>query len=138
MEKLEKTKFDLGKKYRKVFKTPAGFAFFVAIHDFIKYIELNSALSDTVSTNTKINRSMGLLAKYGYLKQIYQGIEDIRTQSNVDLGHERYMIICDLNRIQDERALETNSFWRKRESFRRSTTEVYERLRVHLSESENK
>jgi len=133
MKIREKTKSDLNKKFQKVLKTPASFAFFMAIHDFIKYIELDSALSDSLSYRMKINRDIGIPAKYGYLKQIYQGIEDTNVQSSDDLGHERYMIMCDLNRIQNKETFEHNLFWKKREVFRKLTAEVYERLNVHLS-----
>lgn len=131
----EKTKFDLNKKFRKVLKTPASFAFFVAIHDFIKYIELNSALSKSLSRHIKTNRDLGIPAKYGYLKQIYQGIEDANTRSNDDLGHERYTIVRDLNLIQDEETFDRNVFWKKRETFRKLTVEIHERLNVQLSDA---
>lgn len=136
MKTLEKTRFDLDKRFQKVLKTPASFAFFMAIHDFIEYIELNSALSNGLSYRIKTNRDLGLQTKYGYLKQIYQGIEDTNVQSADDLGHERYVTIRDLNRIKNKETFEHNSFWRKRELFRKSTVEIYERLNLHLSKSE--
>ena len=135
MEIREKTKFDLNKKFRKVLRTPASFAFFMAIHDFIEYIELDSALSDSLSYRIKINRDTDIPAKYGYLKQIYRGIKDTNVRSDDDLGHERHMIMCDLNRIQNKETFERNLFWKKREVFRKLTVEVYERLSVHLSGS---
>lgn len=136
MKTLEKTKLNLDKKFQKVLKTPASFAFFVAIHDFIEYIELNAVLFNGLSYRIKTNRDLGLQAKYSYLKQIYQGIEDTNVHSSDDLGHDRYVTIRDLNRIKNKETFEHNTFWRKRELFRKSTVEIYERLNLHLSASE--
>lgn len=128
MKLLEKVKSDLDEKFQKVLKTPASFAFFVAIHDFIEHIELNSSLSDSLSSRTKHNRELKIPNKYGYLKQIYQGMEDANIKSNIDLGHARYMIIQDLNKIRNKNFSESNSFWKKRDLFRKLTGEIYERL----------
>lgn len=130
-----KVKLDLDKKFRKVVKTPASFAFFTAIHDFVEHIEINSALSKSLSPRVKSNRDLGIPAKYGYLKQIYQGIEDANTYSNNDLGHDRYITICDLNRIQDGETFQNNTLWKKRETFRKLTVQIYERLDVHFSDA---
>jgi len=124
----KKIKIDLDKKFRKVIKTPASFAFFMAIHDFVKYIELSSVLSKSLSYNIKTNRDLGIPVKYGYLKQIYQGIEDANTNSDDDLGHERHAIVRDLNLIQKEETFDRNMFWKKRETFRRLTVQIFERL----------
>lgn len=128
MQLSEKVKSGLDEKFQKVLKTPASFAFFVAIHDFIEHIELNSPLSDSLSSRIKPNRELKIPNKYGYLKQIYQGLEDADIKSNIDLGHARYMVIQDLNRIRNENFSESNSFWKKRELFRKLTSEIYERL----------
>src|SRR3989344_1093898 len=128
MKLMKKTNFGLDKKFQKVLRTPASFAFFVAIHDFIECIELNSVFSAGLSSRIKINRDLGIPTKYGHLKKIYQGLEDIGSRSSSDLGHERYMVICDLNRIQNDDVSENNSFWKKRELFRKLTADVYERL----------
>lgn len=128
MKLLEKVKSDLDEKFQNVLKTPASFAFFVAIHDFIEHIELNSSLSDNLSPRVKPNKELKIPAKYGCLKQIYQGLEDASIKSDVDLGHSRYMVIQDLNKIRNENFSESNSFWRKRELFRKLTGEIYERL----------
>lgn len=125
---LEKVKSDLDEKFQKVLKTPASFAFFVAIHDFIEHIELNSLLSASLSSRIKPNRELKIPNKYGYLKQIYQGLEDADIKSNIDLGHARYMVVQDLNRIRNKNFSESNSFWKKRELFRKLTGEIYERL----------
>ncbi len=138
MKSLEKTKSDLDKKFQKVLQTPASFDFFVAIHDFIKHIELNQSLSDILSHRLKANRESGIPIKYGYLKQIYQGVEDINGRSNVDLGHARYAVILELNRIQNKDVSDTNSFWKKREVSRRLTDEVYKRLTAHFSKLKSK
>lgn len=128
MKLNEKVKTDLDKKFRKVLKTPVGFAFFVAIHDFIEHIESNSSLSCSLSHRIKPNRELRIPSKYSYLKQIYQGLEDANIESNVDLGHERYMILQELNRIRNKNFSENNPFWKKRELFRKLTSEIYARL----------
>jgi len=130
---LNKVKSDLDEKFQKVLKTPASFDFFVAIHDFIKHIELNSSLSDSLSSRTKPNRELRIPNKYNHLKEIYQGLEDADTQSDADLGHTRCMIIQDLNKIRNKNFSESNSFWKKRELFRKLTSEIYERLNPTLA-----
>lgn len=116
--KTSKKKPNLDQKLQKMLKTPASFAFFVAIHDFVEVIEIDKTLSK------KLSRDL----KYGHLKQIHRGIKDIKLRSTEDLGHERYMVINDLNRIQKEEMSESNSFWKKRELFRKIALEVYERV----------
>ena len=128
MKVREKVRTDLDKKFQKVLKTPASFAFFVAIHDFIEYIELNSSLSSNLLHHTKPNLELNIPKKYNYLKQIYQGLEDANNQSKVDLGHTRYAIILELNKIRNKDVSESNSFWKKRELFRKLTGEIYKRL----------
>jgi len=123
-----KVKIGLDKKFQKVLKTPAGFDFFVAIHDFIEYIELNSSLSDNLSSRIKPNRDLNIPNKYSYLKQIYQGLEDADIKSNADLGHSRYAVLLELNKIRNKDVSESNSFWKKRELIRKLTSEIYNRL----------
>lgn len=123
-----KVKSDLNRKFQKVLKTPASFDFFVAIHDFIKVIELNPPLFNCVSCNTKINQELKIPKKYEYLKRIYQGLEDADNGSRIDLGHDRYAIILELNKIRNKDVSESNSFWKKRELFRKLTGEIYKRL----------
>ncbi|MEK9154988.1 MAG: hypothetical protein AAB596_02905 [Patescibacteria group bacterium] len=133
MKILEKTKLDLDKKFQKIMETPPSFDFFVAIHDFIKYIELNPSLLDGLSQRIKVNRELNIPSKYALLKQIYQGLEDINIGSDADLGHVRYMTIKDLSKIQNKDVSDSNSFWKKRELFRKSTNEIYKRLNTYLS-----
>lgn len=128
MKLLGKVKSGLDKKFQKVLKTPAGFDFFVAIHDFIEYVELNSSLSDSLSRRIKSNRELNIPNKYSCLRQIYQGLEDADIKSNVDLGHARYAVLLELNRIRNKDVSESNSFWKKRELFRKLTAEIYNRL----------
>ena len=135
MKTLKKSKSDLDKKFQRVLETPASFDFFVAVHDFIKHIELNPALALGLSERVKANRELNIRNKYDYLRKIYQGLEDINIQSNSDLGHVRYMVIKELSQIQKKETSESNSFWRKRELFRKLTGLVYERLNVYLVES---
>jgi hypothetical protein len=128
MKLREKVKSDLTKKFQKVLKTPASFDFFVAIHDFIEHIELNSFLATSLSYRIKTNLELNIPKKYSYLKQIYQGLEDANVESNVDLGHVRYMVLQELNRIRNKNFSENNSFWKKRELIRKMTGEIYARL----------
>ena len=123
-----KVKSDLNRKFQKVLKTPASFDFFVAIHDFIKYIELNSALSAVVLSKAKTNRELNIPAKYINLKRIYQGLEDADNRSDADLGHTRFTVILELNRIRNNDVSDSNSFWKKRELFRKLAGEIYQRL----------
>jgi hypothetical protein len=123
-----KTKSDLDKKFKKVLQTPASFDFFVAIHDFIKHIELNPSLLNGLSARIKINKELDIAGKYDYLKRIYQGLEDISKKSSNDLGHARYAVILELNRIQNNDVSDSNSFWKKRELSRKLATMIYERL----------
>lgn len=128
MKKPIDIKHDLDKKFQNVLNTPAGFEFFVAIHDFIEQIEASASLCDSLSIRIKSNRELRIPKKFGYLKQIYQGMEDIRIKTNDDLGHERYMICGDLNKIRNNNFSESNPLWKKRELFRKMTSEIYERL----------
>lgn len=128
MTLVTKTKVDLDKKFQKVMKTPPGIVFFEAIHDFVGYIEMNPKLVEGLSQRIKINKELGIPNKYSSLKQIYQGMEDVNTPTTKDIGHTRYMVVRDLSRIQNKEISESNFFWKKRELFRKLTSEVYERL----------
>jgi len=123
-----KVKNDLDKKFQTVLKTPASFEFFIAIHDFIEHIELNPSFSSNLSSRLKPNREQNIPNKYSHLRQIYQGLEDANGKSSVDLGHTRCMALVELNRIKNKDISENNSFWKKRELFRKLTEEIYERL----------
>jgi hypothetical protein len=128
MKVLQKVKNGLDKRFQKVQKTPAGFDFFLAIHDFIGHIELHASLSNMLSERFKINRELRIPTKYIYLKQIYQGLEDTTAKSTSDLGHARYAVMIELNRIRNKDVSESNSFWKKREVSRKLIGEIYERL----------
>ena len=121
----------LHRKFEKIEKTPAGFAFFVSIHDFVEYIE--STPSFDVFLKGRSARAKEIPGKYVTLKQIYQGIEDLDERSGVDLGHDRYVAIRELGLIKKNELSENNSFWRRRESFRKVIGEVYRTLDAHLS-----
>lgn len=127
-----KVKSDLDRKFQKVLKTPASFDFYVAIHDFIEHIEQNASLASSLSSRTKPNRELKIPAKYDYLKQIYQGLEDAKTTSNADLGHNRYAVLLELNKIRANDVSESNSFWKKRELIRKLSGEIYGRLNPEL------
>lgn len=135
MKSSKKIKSDLNKKFQKVLKTPDSFDFFVAIHDFIKHIELNPSLLGGLSQRVKANRELNIPNKYAFLRQIYQGLEDINVRSNVDLGHTRYLIIKELKQIQNGEFSNSNTFWRKRELSRKLANLVYGRLDTYLLES---
>jgi len=135
MKSIKKTKSGLSRKFQKVLETPPGFDFFMAIHDFIEYIELSPALTLGVSGRTKINKELDIPNRYGYLRQIYQGFEDVNAKSDADLGHARYGVVRELNRIQNEDVSESVLLWKKRELFRKLAGEVYTRLDAYLSES---
>ncbi|MDO8466800.1 MAG: hypothetical protein Q7S83_01530 [bacterium] len=128
MKILPKVKVGLEKKYQKVLKTPAGFDFFVAIHDFVEYIEANKVLAGHVSSNAKANLALNIPNKYSYLKMIYQGLEDADNTTNEDLGHTRYTTLLELKKIRNKDVSDSNSFWKKREVSRESAGEIYQRL----------
>ncbi len=123
-----KTKADLDKKYQKVLKTPASFDFFVAIHDFIDHIESDSSLVKILLSKSGANLELKIPTKYNYLKVIHQGLKDAKSKSDADLGHARYAVIIELNKIRDNDVSESNSFWKKRETLRKFVTEIYGRL----------
>ena len=123
-----KVKSGLDKKFQKVLKTPAGFDFFVAIHGFIKHIESDSVLIASVLSTAKANQELNIPAKYANLKRIYQVVEDADNASNTDLGHTRYAAMVELNRIRNNDVSDSNSFWKKRELFRKLVGEIYQRL----------
>src|SRR3989338_775086 len=115
MKLSETMKLELDRRFQKVLATPASFDFLVAIHDFVQYIELSSL-------------SKRLPIQYAHLKQIYQGVKDSGAKSKGDLGHARYMVIHDLNRIQNNEFSQNNLFWRKQEFFRKLAIEIHEKL----------
>lgn len=135
MEEKQKVKKDLDKKFQKVFDTPEGFNFFVMIHDFIEYIESTLESSGVISSNAIFNQRMQISKKYFQLKRIYWALEDINTvqPDDVDLGHERYMAILDLNKIKNKEVSDNNYFWKKRELYRKITDEVYKSLSLDLA-----
>jgi len=128
MKILTKAKSGLDEKFHKVLATPANFDFYVAIHDFVEHIEFNPSLSKSLSQRIKTNRELRIPSKYTALKQIYQGLKDTNIKTNADLGHARYMVLRELNQIRNKDFSEGNSFWKKRELFRKMAAEVYERL----------
>lgn len=133
MKVRKKAKRDLDNKFNKVLKTPEGFDFYIAIHDFVELIELTPCLLSNLSSCIKSNQELKISSKYKYLKKIHQGMKDVEVKSDVDLGHERYMTILELNKIKNKDVSENNSFWKKRELFRKSTGEIYEVLSLNLA-----
>ena len=133
MKTAEKVKSGLDEKFQKISKTPAGFDFFVAIHDFVELIELDKALSKNLTSFMKANQELRISGKYGNLKKIHQGMKDANTKSKADLGHDRMMVLVELNKIKNNDVSENNSFWKKREIFRKVTGEIYEILSPTLA-----
>lgn len=127
---LKKTKTSLEQNFQKVQKAPENFDLYEAIHDFVECIELDSSFADTLTYRTKMSREMNIPTKYGYLKQVYQGLEDASAKTTKDLGHARYANIRDLKRIQNNEFSESNFFWKKRAVFRKLTNEIYLRLQA--------
>lgn len=120
----------LDQHFQKITETPAGFEFFVAIHDFIACVEANSVfLKNIASRPKKEDKELNMPTKYSYLRQIYQGLEDAVAKTTEDLGHARYMAVLDLNRIRNKELTESNFFWKKREVFRKLAAEVYGKLK---------
>ncbi|MBI2024195.1 hypothetical protein HYT00_02320 [Candidatus Giovannonibacteria bacterium] len=128
MKLKEKVKGALDQKFQTVLNTPAGFDFYVAIHDFVEHIESNAALLHNLFYPAKTSQELKIAVKYGHLKKIYEGLEDANTETNSDLGHARYMALVELNQIRNNELSESNSFWKKRESFRKLASEIYDRL----------
>lgn len=131
MKPLEKTKLALDKKIQKVVDTPASFAFFVAIHDFIECVETDPVLVKAF-TKLKIDPEKNLSTKYGHLKQIHRGIKDLGIPLGDDLGHDRNVVVRDLGRIRGKEMSDSNSFWKKRELWRKLATEVHGKINLHL------
>ena len=135
MKLLQKArKSGLDKKFQKVIKTPASFDFYVAIHDFIDYIESNAPMVKSLQSSSKLNRELKIPDKYNHLRRIHQGLEDADNKSGDDLGHARYAVLIELNRIKNKEASESNSFWKKRELFRKFTSDIYARLNPDAAE----
>lgn len=124
----DKAKTDLDKKFKKVIDTPASFDFYSAIHDFVECIEENSSFKKVLSSKSGVNLELKIPTKYDYLKLIYQGLQDSRTRSDADLGHSRYAVILELNKIKDNDVSDSNSFWKKRETIRKFAMDIYGRL----------
>lgn len=112
-----KYKTGLSKKLKKVIAAPASFAFYVAIHDLVEYIETNAA-----------SGALKLPFKYGQLKQVHQGVKDVRSPADHDIGHERYMMIRSLDKIQKSDFSDSNPIWKKRELLRGCAKEIYEAI----------
>ena len=120
MKVLEKVKNVLDEKFKKVQETPAGFDFFIAIHDFIEHIESHSSLLKNIQISNK----------YLYLKQIYQGLEDANSISDIDIGHARSMVLVDLIQIRNNIFSESNTFWKNRDTIRKVSGEIYGQLNL--------
>jgi len=130
MQHTSNAKETLELKFKKVKETSASFDFFISIHDFIGFIESDASFA--IFLGAKAKRSKEIPPKYFYLKQIYQGIEDIDETSNADLGHDRYVAIRELGMIRRNDVSDNNSFWKRRELFRKLSSEVYKILDAHL------
>jgi hypothetical protein len=132
MKDAKQTQAMLDKKLKKVRETPESFALFVSLHDFVGYIESIPSFA-LFFDSTKKGRAKEMPIKYSFLKQVYQGIEDIDIKTTDDLGHDRFVAIRELGLIRAGNLSENNSFWKKRELFRKLTNEIHATLRSHLS-----
>ncbi len=130
------TRLALDQKIAEVRGTPAGFAFFVSLHDFVAYIESAPHFSVFFQGDRKGSRTKELSAKYALMKQIHQGIEDLAVRTEKDLGHDRYVAIRDLTLIRNDRAADNNAFWKQREVLRKLAVEIHKTLSAYLAESE--
>jgi hypothetical protein len=137
MDATKKVKTSLDMKYKKIRETPASFAFFIAIHDFIQYIESTPAFA-VFFGGAKAKRAMEIpQKKYFLLTQIYQGIEDMDAQLTKDPGHSRYSVMRELGSIRNKDVSESNTFWKKRDALRKLTGEIHATLTVYLSEDQH-
>lgn len=125
MKPTPKAQAQLDQKLKKVQETPVSFALYVAVHDFVEHIEAMPTGSKAIATYAKANKELNIPKKYDYLKQIYQGVEDIDLESNTDLGHSRYAVVKELISIRNKDVSESNSFWKKREAVRKLAGEVH-------------
>jgi len=130
MKLAAKTQRGLDEKFRDILNSSDGFVFFVKIHDFIGYIEARSSLAAILTERTKSNRELKISSKYESLKQVYQGVEDTKDRPRGDLGHERYMIIGDLNKIRHKEYSENIAFWKKREGYKKFAQDIYNALTI--------
>jgi hypothetical protein len=136
MNDTAQKKSDLKKKFEKVQNTPPSFELFVAIHDFIEHIESDAALVKALKGRVKANKELDVATKFGYLKQIHQGLEDLEIKTTADLGHARYSVVRELSHIKQNDVSESNSFWKRREFSKRLAGVIYGRLDAYLSETE--
>ncbi len=130
----EAIKSVLDKKLKSVRETPAGFTFFVSLHDFVQYIESTPSFSVFFSGTKRGSRAAQIPPKYEVLKQVYQGIEDIDIRTTDDLGHDRYVAIRELGLIRGKDLSENNSFWKRRELLRKVAGEIHQTLQDYLLE----
>ncbi len=138
MEQVSKVKSTLDRKSKEINETPESFAFFVLLHDFVKYVESTSLLDVFFGKVKKGSRASEISPKYLILKQVYQGIEDLDLHSKDDLGHDRYVAIRELSLIRDKNFSGTNSFWKRREILRKLTGEINLTLQTYLAELDAK
>ena len=137
MPDTKQIKEGLDKKLKKVRETPENFALYVSLHDFVHYIESIPSFAPFFDDSRK-GRAKELPIKYSFLKQVYQGIEDIDVKTTDDLGHDRFVAIRELTLIRANNLSENNSFWKKRELFRKLVNEVHTTLHAYLAGAEAK
>lgn len=123
----------LGQRFEKVSQAPLGFDLYVSIHDFVDYIESTPAFGVFLK-GTKAARAGEIPVKYVLLKQVHQGIKDIDLRTTTDLGHDRYVAIRELSLIRKQDLSGNNSFWKRREAFKKITGDVYKVLDAYLEE----
>ena len=124
MNLSQKEKNAILKQFQSVLETPAGFDFFLAIHDLVENIEQHPPLTKHIARGSKGKSTVDIVTKYGHLKRVYQGFEDKKDTSRTDLGHDRYMVIQAIVRIQNKETSENNFLWKKRDLFRKLAEEI--------------
>ncbi len=134
MGTAEKIKSTLDQKFKKVNETPAGFSFFVSLHDFVEYVESTPSFNAFFGTAKRGSRAAEISPKYSILKQVHQGIEDIDVNTTDDLGHDRFVAIRELTLIRKKDTSENNSFWKKRDFLRKLTGDIHRTLNAYLGE----
>jgi len=131
MQSTQKVRSALDQKFKDIGKAPAGFGFFVSLHDFVEYIEETPSFS-IFFAGKRGNRAAEMPKKYFVLKQVYQGIEDIDAGATNDLGHDRYVAIRELSSIRNKDLSENNSFWKRREVLKKVVGEIHRTLDSYL------
>jgi hypothetical protein len=133
MKTAGNTQTMLDKRFKEVNDAPAGFDFFVSLHNFVGFIEAAPSFAAFFAGAKRGSRAAEIPPKYSVMKQIYQGIEDINAPQNGDIGHDRYTAVRELSAIKKKDVSDSNGFWKRREALRKLAGEIHVTLSAHLS-----